>query len=142
MCGCACGGAWRSRNWRHGQTRGVVSVYTSLALSRSASHASRASLPCSQSNKSLHRKLRISVASSMIIIQIRYMQCDQQSETATSRCNSKDEIEPGDVAKAQRLCSKSVRRLDQWDLRDLESLRPLVASSLRSERYSSGPSGF
>ena len=32
-------------------------------------------------------------------------------------------------------CSKSVRRLDQWDLRDLESLRPLVASSLRSERY-------
>ena len=22
------------------------------------------------------------------------MQCDQQSETATSRCNSKDEIEP------------------------------------------------
>ena len=26
MCGCACGGAWRLRNWRNGQTRGVVSV--------------------------------------------------------------------------------------------------------------------
>ena len=53
---------------------GVWSVckfsYTSLALSRSASHASRASLPCSQSNKSLLRKLRSLVASSMIIIQI------------------------------------------------------------------------
>ena len=52
---------------------GVWSVckfsYTSLALSRSAS---RVSLPCSQSNKSLLRKLRSSVASSMIIIQIRY----------------------------------------------------------------------
>ena len=38
--------------------------------------------------------------------------------------------------------SKSVRRLDQWDLRDLETLRPLVAPSLRSGRYSLGPSGF
>ena len=37
---------------------------------------------------------------------------------------------------------KSVRGLDQWDLRDLESLRPLVASLLRSECYSSGLVGF
>ena len=38
--------------------------------------------------------------------------------------------------------SKLVRRLDQWDLRDLETLGPLVAPSLRSGRYSPGPSGF
>ena len=76
---------------------GVWSVCKFLfALSRSASHASRASLPYSQSNKFLLRKLRSSVASSMIIILIVYAttQCDQQSETATSRCNSKDETEP------------------------------------------------
>ena len=72
---------------------GVWSVCKfSYTLSRSASHASRASLPCSQSNKSLLRKLRSSVASSMIIIQIRYNAVrPQQSKTATS---SKDEIEP------------------------------------------------
>ena len=38
--------------------------------------------------------------------------------------------------------SKSVRRLDQWDPRDLETLRPLVAPSLRSGRYSLGPRAF
>ena len=32
--------------------------------------------------------------------------------------------------------------LSQWNLHDLESLQPLVASSLHSERYSPGPSGF
>ena len=95
MCGCACGGAWRSRNWRHGRL-GVWSVckfsYTSLVLSRSAS---RASLPCSQSNKSLLRKLRSSVASSMIIIQIRYNAVrPTERDGDASRCNSKDEIEP------------------------------------------------
>ena len=32
--------------------------------------------------------------------------------------------------------------LNQQDLRYLETLRPLVAPSLRSGRYSPGPSGF
>ena len=40
------------------------------------------------------------------------------------------------------LNSKSVRHLDQCQLSDLETLRPLVAPSLRSGRYSLGPLGF
>ena len=38
--------------------------------------------------------------------------------------------------------SKSVRHLDQCQLSDLETLRPLVAPSLQSGRYSLGPLGF
>jgi hypothetical protein len=41
-----------------------------------------------------------------------------------------------------RLCSKSVRHLDQWDLPALDALRPLVAASLRSGRYTQGHSGY
>ena len=40
------------------------------------------------------------------------------------------------------LNSKSVRHLDQCQLSDLETLRPLVAPSLRLGRYSLGPLGF
>jgi hypothetical protein len=40
-----------------------------------------------------------------------------------------------------RLCSKSVRHLDQWDLPALDSLGPLVAPSLHSGRHSPGPLG-
>ena len=38
--------------------------------------------------------------------------------------------------------SKLVRYLVQWDLRSLETLRPEVAPSLRSGRYSLRPSGL
>jgi hypothetical protein len=40
-----------------------------------------------------------------------------------------------------RLCSKSVRHLDQRDLQALDALGPLVAPSLRSGRHSPGPLG-
>ena len=40
------------------------------------------------------------------------------------------------------LCSKMVRYLDQWDLRYLETLRPLVVPSLSLGHHSPGPSGF
>ena len=41
-----------------------------------------------------------------------------------------------------KLCSKIVRNLDQRELPSVETLGPLVAPSLRSGRYSPGPSGF
>ena len=68
--------------------------------------------------------------------------CHAECGRKTVRVSSRDISSLAIIVWLLSYYSKLVRYLVQWDLRSLETLRPEVAPSLRSGRYSLRPSGL